>query len=97
MKQSFVKRITFFLLLTIFISFFLCAIVTYLHTKDTLYNNAIDRGIQTVNSDKISLEIYFQYMRKTAMNLYYNTNIYRILRAEEHLSLIHIYKFFRKP
>ena len=84
MKQSFVKRITFFLLLTIFISFFLCAIVTYLHTKDTLYNNAIDRGIQTVNSDKISLEIYFQYMRKTAMNLYYNTNIYRILRAEEH-------------
>lgn len=83
-RKSFARKISMVILLVISITFLLTAIISNNFTKEAFYNNAVESGRRAIAADEASLSVYLQYLRRSSMELYYNTNIYTLLYSSHH-------------
>lgn len=83
-KKSFTGLLSGLLLGIILATFLLTTVVSNYYIRKHLVENAIENGQRSVSADGASLEIYLSYLRRSSMELYYNTSVYTILYQKTH-------------
>lgn len=83
-KKSFTGLLSGLLLGIILATFLLTTVVSNYYIRRHLVENAIANGQRSVSADSASLEIYLSCLRRSSMEMYYNTSVYTILYEKVH-------------